>query len=212
MWVLPGKRLGVPSLIIFLWMAPVLQLSAVEPSLKGDSRVSAAEHTLGIRQVSAAETAYPGGITAESQQPARRTIKGKIVDHEGRALPGVTITVLGTTRGVITDNDGSYSIETVPTDKLVFSFIGMESQIVDVGNQTAINITMAEKTEELENVTVVAFAKQKKESVLASIGSFKQPDHSFSRSYVGDHLLPAQRGTRPGQCRVFHPRGNHLRV
>ena len=65
------------------------------------------------------------------QMDQQNKIKGKITDNEGIPLPGATVTVLGTTRGVITDNDGTFAIDAAPSDKLFFSFIGLESQIVD---------------------------------------------------------------------------------
>ena len=104
------------------------------------------------------------------------TVTGTVKNTSGQPLPGVTITVLGETRGVITDVDGKFSIEVKPTDKLAFSFIGMESQIIDVGNQKSINVKLEEKSEELEDITVVAFGKQKKESVISSITTVKPQD------------------------------------
>ncbi|MFV0590206.1 MAG: TonB-dependent receptor [Draconibacterium sp.] len=134
-------------------------------------------------------------------------ISGAVVDNEGKPLPGVTITIVGTTRGVITDMDGTYSIDGVkPTDKLVFSFIGMESQIVEVQNQTVLDVKMEEKAEELEDVTVVAFGKQKKESVIASVtaikpGELKVPSSNFTTAFAGRiaGLISYQRTGEPGQ-------------
>lgn len=138
--------------------------------------------------------------------PPENKVKGKVTDTEGKPLPGVTITVVGTTRGVITDTDGTYSIEVKPTDKLVFSFIGMESQIVDVERQEKINIQMKEKSQELENVTVVAFGKQKKESVLASITTIKPdelkvPSSNLTTAFAGrvSGLISYQRSGEPGE-------------
>jgi len=89
------------------------------------------------------------GFTMEYQTVQQQNvIKGKVIDEEGAPLPGVTITIVGTTRGVITDVDGTYSIEAKPVDKLVFSFIGKESQIIDVGNQSTINVTLGEKIDD----------------------------------------------------------------
>ena len=134
-------------------------------------------------------------------------IKGKVTDTDGKPLPGVTITVLGTTRGVITDNDGTYSIDKVnPSDKLVFSFIGMESQIIDVGEKKNIKVEMIEKTEELKDVTVVAYGKQKKESVIGSISTvrpaeLKVPSSNLTTSLAGRvaGIISYQRSGEPGQ-------------
>ena len=145
------------------------------------------------------------GVSTEQMDQSKK-VTGKIVDKDGVPLPGATITVLGTTRGVITDVDGSFSIEADPADKLVFSFIGMDSQILDVGNQSSVTITMKEKTEELEDVTVVAFAKQKKESVLASIETVKPEDLRVPASNLTTALagrmsgvISYQRSGEPGQ-------------
>jgi TonB-linked SusC/RagA family outer membrane protein len=145
-------------------------------------------------------------VKAAPQPNQQNIIKGKITDKEGKPLPGVTITVVGTTRGVITDNDGVYSIEANPNDKLVFSFIGMESQIIDVGNQLTINVEMVEKVDELEEVTVVAFGKQRKESVVASISSVKPtdlkiPSSNLTTALAGriSGLISYQRSGEPGE-------------
>lgn len=106
-----------------------------------------------------------GGRKKES-----RKITGKVVDDNRVALPGVTVSIPGSTKGVITDIDGSFSIET-SSDKLSFSFIGMDTQTVDVGSQTVINVTMKEKTSLLNEVTVVAYGTQKRESVIGAISS-----------------------------------------
>lgn len=137
---------------------------------------------------------------------AKEPIRGKVTEANGKPLPGVTITVVGTTRGVITDTDGTYSIAAEPRDKLVFSFIGMDSQIIDVGTQKVINVKLTEKTEELESVTVVAFGKQKKESVIGSIttvkpGDLKVPSSNLTTALAGRMagLISYQRSGEPGQ-------------
>ena len=136
------------------------------------------------------------------QQP----IKGKVVDGDGKPLPGVTIIIVGTTRGVITDGDGNYSIVAAPTDKLVFSFVGMESQVIEVGDQNTIKIKLKENTESLEEVTIVAFGKQKKESVIGSITTIKPaelkiPSSNLTTALAGKvaGLISYQRSGEPGQ-------------
>lgn len=133
-------------------------------------------------------------------------VKGKVTDNEGEPLPGVTITIVGTTRGVITDVDGSYTIQADPSDKLVFSFIGMESQIIDVGAQRTINVVLEAKSEELDEVTVVAFGRQKKENVVASISSVKPselkvPSSNLTTALAGKiaGIISYQRSGEPGQ-------------
>ncbi len=147
----------------------------------------------------------PPSVNSGTMDQSKK-VTGVIVDKDGAPLPGATITVLGTTRGVITDNDGSFTIDAAPSDKLVFSFIGMESQIIDIDNKTSISITLLEKTEELADVTVVAFAKQKKESVLASIETVRPEDLRVPASNLTTALagrmsgvISYQRSGEPGQ-------------
>lgn len=143
-------------------------------------------------------------VLDNSQQ--RRNIKGKVVDSYGDALPGVTIVVQGSTRGVTTDVDGTFSIEVNNQDKLVISYLGMESQTITVGNQSDLSIVLKEKTDMLDEVTVVAFAKQKKESVLASITTIKPSDLKVPSSNLTTALagrmagiISYQRSGEPGQ-------------
>jgi len=141
------------------------------------------------------------------QQQQRIKVTGNVVDENGNPLPGVTIVIKGTTRGVITDLDGSYVIEKVlPTDILVFSFVGMETQEMPVTGKRVINVKMVPKSEELKDVTVVAFSKQKKESVIASIttvkpAELKVPSSNLTTALAGriSGIISYQRSGEPGQ-------------
>lgn len=72
----------------------------------------------------------------------------------------------GGTRGVATDLDGSFTIAVLPTDALQVSYLGMEDMTVAIKGRTELIITMRTKPDELDEVTVVAFAKQKKKALL----------------------------------------------
>ncbi|MBN1927554.1 MAG: TonB-dependent receptor [Prolixibacteraceae bacterium] len=142
----------------------------------------------------------------KSMQDENILIEGKVTDKNGVPLPGATITIVGTTRGIITDNDGTFSIKAKPNDKLVCTFIGMTSQIVDVNGRIKINIELASKSEELEDVTVVAFSKQKKESVIASIETvnpveLKIPSSNLTTALAGRMagIISYQRSGEPGE-------------
>lgn len=106
------------------------------------------------------------------------TVKGKITDEQGQALPGVSVIVKGTATGTTTDNDGAYSIN-VPDEKnafLVFSFIGYLSQEIPVSNRSTINVTLAVDVKALNEVVVVGYGTQKKETVTGSVVSVKGTD------------------------------------
>lgn len=133
------------------------------------------------------------------------TVKGTVTDSDDSPLPGVTITVVGSTRGVITDIDGNYSISVLPTDKLQFSFVGLETKIVSVNNQKILNIVLEEQPDMLEEVTVVAFAQQKRENVVGAVttinpNELKVPSSNLTTALAGRvaGVISYQRSGEPG--------------
>ena len=134
------------------------------------------------------------------------TVTGRVLDEQDEPLPGVTITVVGSTRGVITDIDGNYTIDAKSTDQLLFSFVGLETQTILIGNQRVLNVTLMEKIDELDEVTVVAFATQKKESIIGSIttinpNELKVPSSNLTTAIAGRvaGIISYQRSGEPGQ-------------
>ncbi|PJJ84303.1 SusC/RagA family TonB-linked outer membrane protein [Mucilaginibacter auburnensis] len=86
-----------------------------------------------------------------------KTVTGKVVDSKGEALIGVSIAEQGTTKGVVTDADGNYSISVEGNNSiLVFTYIGYETQSQTVGARTVINVTLQNKSSNLEEVVVTA--------------------------------------------------------
>lgn len=106
----------------------------------------------------------------------QKTIKGIVVDATGEPLIGVNVSVKGTTIGIITDIDGKYTLEVPTNATLVFSYIGYRTQELSVGNQTTINITMQEDTQNIDEVVVVGYGVQKKETVTGSVSTLKSDD------------------------------------
>ncbi len=101
-------------------------------------------------------------------------VSGKVTDSNGAPLPGVTVVVKGTNNGVITDTDGNFSLSDVSSDNvLVFSFIGMQSQEVNVGNQSVINVTMEVDVIGIEEVVTIGYGVQKKTTVTGAISTVK---------------------------------------
>ena len=97
-------------------------------------------------------------------------IKGTVTDPAGEPLIGVTIQVEGQAGGTVTDFDGNYSIN-VENDgvSLKFSYIGYSDQIIPVKGKSVINVTMKEDAEVLEEVVVVGYGTQKKESLTGAV-------------------------------------------
>lgn len=97
------------------------------------------------------------------QMNQAREVTGKVTDSSGEPLPGVTVLVKGTVQGTITNFDGSYTLSKVPADGiLVFSFVGMRSQEIGVGNQTTVNVVMEEDAIGIEEVVAIGYGTQKK--------------------------------------------------
>lgn len=101
---------------------------------------------------------------------AERKITGVVTDDTGSPIPGVSIHIKGTTKGVQSAPDGKFSI-TVPDDKaiLVFSFIGTVTREIAVGKQTALKVVLSQSSTQLSEVVAVGYGSQKKESVVGAI-------------------------------------------
>lgn len=97
-------------------------------------------------------------------------VTGQVVDQDGNPLPGVAVMIQGTTTGTVTDFDGNYSLSVPTGSTLTFSFIGFENQsaVVAAGNNVY-NMTMEDDSKQLEEVVVVGFGQQRKESVVGAI-------------------------------------------
>ncbi|MDF1561092.1 MAG: SusC/RagA family TonB-linked outer membrane protein [Bacteroidales bacterium] len=93
-------------------------------------------------------------------------VTGKVTDNAGLPIPGVTVLIEGTTTGVATDYDGTYSIEVPSNGVLLFSAIGMESERVPVNNRSVINLTMVESSVMVEEVVVTALGIEKEKKAL----------------------------------------------
>ena len=91
-------------------------------------------------------------------QAQERKVVGKVTSSEdGATLPGVSITLLGTTKGTQTDASGNFSLPVNGTNAVLrFSFVGFESKDVPVGAQTTINVQLSSDTKQLSEVVVTA--------------------------------------------------------
>ena len=136
----------------------------------------------------------------------QKTIKGIVVDATGEPLIGVNVSVKGTTIGIITDIDGKYTLEVPTNATLVFSYIGYRTQEHSVGNQTTINITLQEDTQNIDEVVVVGYGVQKKETVTGSVSTLKgddlvkSPVANLSNAIAGkmSGVVTYQRSGEPG--------------
>ena len=141
-----------------------------------------------------------------SQQESTR-VRGKITNTKGEPIPGTAIMIKGTTTGTISDSDGYYEIRNVPGDAtLVFSFIGMNSQEIQVGNRTSIDVILEEKVNEMDELVVVGYGQQRKVSNIGAQSTLKMedlktPSSSLTTTLAGrlSGVIAVQRSGEPGK-------------
>lgn len=118
---------------------------------------------------------YPKEGNGVVQQQVK--ISGTIVDMAGQPLPGVTVLIKGTNLGTVSDFNGEYTIADVPVEGiLVFSFVGMKTQEVQVGRQSVINISMSEDAIGLDEVVAIGYGTQKKINLTGAIATMSSDD------------------------------------
>ena len=101
------------------------------------------------------------------------TISGVISDDEANPLPGVNIFIKGTKTGTATDFDGNYTISANSGDILEISFVGFETQEIEVGNDSSIDVTMVTDYANLEEVVITGYGVTKKKDLVSSISQIK---------------------------------------
>ncbi|MEN6596995.1 MAG: TonB-dependent receptor [Proteiniphilum sp.] len=105
---------------------------------------------------------------------AQMQIRGIVTDIQGEPVPGVTVLELGTQKGVITDIDGRYSISVQGTaSTLQFSFVGMETREIAVGNRSVIDVVLNEVSTDLDELIVVGYGTMRKSDVSGAISSVR---------------------------------------
>lgn len=121
---------------------------------------------------------------------AQITVKGTVKDKDDLGIPGANIVVKGTTNGTITDYDGNFSIS-VPSEKsvLVFSFLGMQTQEVTVGNKRIFNVVLKDDTEVLDEVVVVGYGTMKKSDLTGAVSSFRPDEKDAGKLTSIDNIL-----------------------
>jgi TonB-linked SusC/RagA family outer membrane protein len=104
------------------------------------------------------------------------TVTGVVKDNTGIAMPGVSISVKGTSNGMITDAEGKYSLIASEGAVLVFSFIGYETTEVTLGNRSVIDVILNESIESLDELVVLGYGTTTKKEVTGAVTSLKAKD------------------------------------
>jgi len=111
-------------------------------------------------------------------------VTGAVTDDTGYPLPGASVSVVGTTRGVETDFDGLFTIPASVGDVLEISFLGMETQKVTIKNSAPLTITLASDAEQLESLVIVGYGTQKIKDVTGSVKRITSKD--FNKGVVNN--------------------------
>ncbi|MEP1086466.1 TonB-dependent receptor [Algoriphagus sp.] len=137
-----------------------------------------------------------------------REVSGVVISGEDNLpLPGASILVKGTTNGTVTDIDGKFALTVSgPSDVLVLSFIGFTQMEVPVGDRSVFDLTLMPDTKSLEEVIVVGYGEQKKETITGSVATVKgqelvkSPALNLSNSIAGRMagVVAVNRGGEPG--------------
>jgi TonB-linked SusC/RagA family outer membrane protein len=146
-------------------------------------------------KVSDAEPAEPGAASGETID---RTLRGTVKDESGVALPGVSIVLKGTQTGTSTDEKGAFSL-TVPNGQatLIFSFVGFLSrEIIVAEGQTEVDMALKVDDKALEEIVVVGYGTQKKESLTGAISTITSKD--IERVHGGATVSSGLAGKIPG--------------
>lgn len=106
----------------------------------------------------------------KSPQPAT-IVTGRITDAKGEGLPGVTVLVKGTSKGVSTDGNGNFSLDVPDNATLVISSVGYTSQEVAVANRSTINITLGDSDQKLDEVVVLGYVTQDRQNLSSAVSS-----------------------------------------
>ena len=142
----------------------------------------------------------------ETAQASSKIVRGYVLDQNGDPLPGATVQIGDSSTGVLTDINGAYEIKVSPQEELSYSFLGMKSQVVKVTDRSVINVELSDDNDVLEDAVVVAFGKQKKESITSAITTvdtklLKVPSSDLTSSLAGNMagVIAFSRSGDPGE-------------
>ena len=103
-------------------------------------------------------------------------ITGTVKDKSGNPIIGAAVTIPNTARGTSTDIDGRYTIKASAKESLNFSYIGYQSQLIQINNRTTIDVVLTEDNTSLEEVVVVGYGVQKKRDIVGAVEQISSKD------------------------------------
>ncbi|WP_170154531.1 TonB-dependent receptor [Mangrovibacterium diazotrophicum] len=158
---------------------------------------------------------HEGGSDRTVQQSL--TVSGTVKSDSGEPLPGVTVVIKGTSNGTITDANGYYSLTEVPSEStLIFQFVGMKLQEVELNGRTSVDIVLEEETIGLEEVVAIGYGTVRRADVTGSISSIGADDFNLGITMAPEQLMQGkvagvniiQNSGQPGAASTVRIRGS----
>ncbi len=145
-------------------------------------------------------------LMAVPMSAQRRMVRGVVYDTSGETVIGANVTVVGTTRGTITDVEGKFQLEAAPNEKLKVSFIGYLDAVV-TASKTDFTITLKEDSKTLEEVVVVGYGTQKKATLTGAVSAVTNKEITVTKNENVVNMLSgkipgvriSQRSSQPGE-------------
>lgn len=136
-------------------------------------------------------------------------VSGKVSDASGESLPGVTVILKGTTNGTVTNADGDYSIANVEKGvTLVFSFVGMQTQEIVVGDLTELNVTMATDAIGIDEIVAIGYGTTSKKNLTTAISKVKTDEITKASNSNMSQLLLGRAAGLQATVASAQPGGN----
>ncbi len=167
------------------------------------------------RQIALMKQSETFTFAPEETLAQQKSVSGTVTDDTGQPLPGVTVVIKGTTQGTVTNVDGEYILPSIPENAtLQFSFVGMRTQEITVGNQTRIDVRMVVDAIGIEEVVAVGYGTRKVADITGSISTVNSEQiQDITAVNVADVLkgtvagITATRRMTPGEDAIIRIRG-----
>ena len=147
-----------------------------------------------------------GDVYSQSTDTQKKRVTGTITDAGGEPLVGVTVRILNTTTGTITNIDGLYVIDVLESEVLTFSYVGYISQNLSVAGKSTLDVVLQEDTQMVEEIVVVGYGTQQRGAMVSSVTSISSkelvaPTSNLTNNLAGQlaGLISVQRSAEPGR-------------
>lgn len=163
----------------------LLQGTNIAYTVEGKTIVLTAKEKLGNQSPNQNPTS-----TSTSRSTQRVNVSGIVKDETGDPLIGVSVVLKGTLQGVITNTDGRFTIQNVPSDgTLAFSYVGMQPTEVEVNGRNRIDVSMAVESKVIDELVVIGYGTVKKRDLTGSVASLRSDEvNTISAASIGHAL------------------------